>query len=569
MRDLFGVLIRHFFGRFFDNELVSRHSEMTSSFAKIIAALAAPGLIAFWLMPKYTYYSFEPAKVAEAASLIDKLFFLTFSMVVMGFVTVLEWDALFPDRRDFTILIPLPISLPSIFAAKITSLCAFVVVFFAATNAFSTFLYPFISARGETTFLGAMGAMFTHATCLLAGTSFIFFLFVALQGTLMNVLSSRAFKRTSTYVQLASVFVLLMMLLLFLDSDALLESPSHRHYLYYFPPMWFLGLYETMLGWPDPLPGSREIGIQALTAVIAVSVIAYALSYRRHVKRSLESEEIFDVVPGKISTLLCTLADRFVVRRPLEQASFYFTGKTMFRSRKHWLYLAAYVGVGFALVLQGLVGAFSRAKPPSIDTPAASLLSIPLVLSFFLLSGMRVIFTMPAELKANWVFQLSEAAGRKECLAGVRKAMFVFGVLPLFAALLPIYIFLWGWAAASFHTFFDIVLSLLLIELLLANFHKIPFTCSYLPGKANITTRWFVYWLGFAIYAYTMASVESWALQNPIRITAFYLLGLALVAAVFHYRDRMLDEEFNLVFEDEPDPVVRKLNLSIPGSNWP
>lgn len=569
MRDLFGVLIRHFFGRFFDNELVSRQSEMTSSFAKIIGALAAPGLIAFWLLPKYAYYAFEPAKAAEAASLIDKLFFLTFSMVVMGFVTVLEWDALFPDRRDFTILIPLPIPLPSIFAAKITSLCAFVLVFFAATNAFSTFLYPFVSSRGESTFLGTMNVMFTHATCLLAGTSFMFFFFVALQGILMNVLSFRTFQRVSTYIQLISVFVLLMMLLLFLDSNALLENPAHRHFLYYFPPMWFLGLYETMVGWPDPLSGSREIGLRALAAVMSLSAIAYALCYKRHVKRSLESEEIFDVVPGKISTLLCSLADRLIVRRPLEQASFYFTGKTMFRSRKHWLYLAAYVGVGFALVLQGLVGAFSRAKPPSIDTPAASFLSIPLVLSFFLLSGMRVIFTMPAELKANWVFQLSEAAGRKECLAGVRKAMFIFGALPLFVSLFPVYVFLWGWAAACFHTFFDIVLALLLIELLLLNFHKIPFTCSYLAGKANITTRWFVYWLGFAIYAYTMASVEAWALQNGIRITAFYFLGVALVAAAFYYRDRMLDEEFNLVFEDEPDPVVRKLNLSVPGANWP
>jgi len=569
MRDLFSVLLRHFFGRFFDNELVSRNSEMTSSFAKIIAALAAPGLIAFWLMPKYSYYAFEPANVAEAASLIDKLFFLTFSMVVMGFVTVLEWDALFPDRRDFTILIPLPIPLPSIFAAKITSLCAFVVVFFIATNAFSTFLYPFVSSRGESTFWGTMRVMFAHTTSLLAGTSFMFFLFVALQGTLMNVLSFRAFKRASTYIQLVSVFVLLMMLLVFLDSNALLDSPSHRHFLYYFPPMWFLGLYETMIGWPDPMTGSREIGIRALAAVIALAAIAYALSYKRHVRRSLESEEIFDVVPGRLSTLLCAFADRFIVRRPLEQASFYFTGKTMFRSRKHWLYLAAYVGVGFALVLQGLVGAFSRAKPPSIDVPSASFLSIPLVLTFFLLSGMRVIFTMPAELRANWVFQLSEAAGRKECLAGVRKAMFVFGILPLFAALLPVYIFLWGWAAACFHTFFDIVLALLLIELLLVNFHKIPFTCSYLAGKANITTRWFVYWLGFAIYAYTMASFEAWTLQNSVRVTAVYLLGVALIIAVFYYRDRVLDEEFNLVFEDEPDPVVRKLNLSIPGANWP
>src|SRR5882724_3136880 len=130
MRDLFAVLIRHFFGRFFDNELVSPQGEVHATISKVIGMLAASGLICFWLMPKYMELVFVPPKVAEAASLSDKMFFITFSMVVMGFVTVLEWDALFPDRRDFTILIPLPISLPSIFAAKVVSLVAFVVVFF-------------------------------------------------------------------------------------------------------------------------------------------------------------------------------------------------------------------------------------------------------------------------------------------------------------------------------------------------------------------------------------------------------------------------------------------------------
>jgi hypothetical protein len=566
MRDLFGVLIRHFFGRFFDNELVSTQGEVHATISKVIGLLAAPGLICFWLMPKYTMLVFVPPKVAEAASLSDKMFFITFSMVVMGFVTVLEWDALFPDRRDFTILIPLPINLPSIFAAKVVSLCAFVVMFFVATNAIHTFLYPFVAMGRYAVFLGVLGSMGVHATVMLAATSFMFFFFVALQGLLMNVLSFRVFRRVSTYVQLLSVLALLMMLLLFLDTSSLIHSVKNRHLLYFFPPMWFLGLYETMLGQPDPLTGCREIAMRALGLVLVASALAYALSYKRHVKRSLESEETLDVVPSRVSTLLCAFANRYIIPGPLEQASFYFTGKTMVRSRKHWLYLAAYVGVGFALMLQALVGVFSRAGSPAIDTPNAALLSIPLIISFFVLSGMRVVFAIPAELKANWVFQLSEADGRKECLSGVRKAMFVFGVLPLFAALAPMCVFLWGWPTALFHTFFDIALSLLLIELLLLKFHRIPFTCSYLPGKSNITALWFVYWLGFATYAYSMASLEVWILERPLRIAGFYLLGCALVATAHFYRNQHLDEGFTLIFEDEPEPVVRTLNLSAPGS---
>jgi len=556
MRDLFVVLLRHFFGRFFDNELVSGEGDTTASFSKIIGAVAAPGLVCFWLMPKYTVLAYEPAAVAEAASLPDKLLFLTFSMAIMGFVTVLEWDTLFPDRRDFTILIPLPLRLESIFTAKIVSLLAFVVVFFVAANAISIFLYPFIAMRGTSTFLSLLNLMFVHAGVTLAATSFVFFFFVALQGLLLNVLSFRAFKRVSTYIQLTAVFALLMMLLLSFDPGSILHSGKHRDLLYYFPPMWFLGLYESLLHQPEPLPGSAAIAIRALWLAIGASAVAYLLSYKRHVKRSLESEDILDVVPAWISTRLCAFADRFIIRKPLEQASFYFTSKTIVRSRKHWLYLAAYAGVGFALVLQGLIGSSS----------SLSLLSVPLILSFFLLSGMRFVFTLPAELRANWVFQLSEADGRRECLSGVRKAMFLFGVLPIFAGLLPVYIFLWGWAAALFHTFFDIALSLLLIELLLLNFHKIPFTCSYLPGKANITGLWFVYWLGFATYAYSMASLEAWILQSGVKMACFYFVCTLAVASAMYYRNRRLNEGFTLVFEDEMEPVVRTLNLSTPGT---
>jgi hypothetical protein len=345
-------------------------------------------------------------------------------------------------------------------------------------------------------------------------------------------------------------------LLLSFDPGSILHSGKHRDLLYYFPPIWFLGLYENLLHQPEPLAGSGAIAIRALWLAIGASAVAYLLAYKRHVKRSLESEDILDVVPAWISTRLCAFADRFIIRKPLEQASFYFTSKTIVRSRKHWLYLAAYAGVGFALVLQGLIGSSS----------SLSLLSVPLILSFFLLSGMRFVFTLPAELRANWVFQLSEADGRRECLSGVRKAMFLFGVLPIFAGLLPVYIFLWGWAAAVFHTFFDIALSLLLIELLLLNFHKIPFTCSYLPGKANITGLWFVYWLGFATYAYSMASLEAWILQSGFKMACFYFVCTLAVASAMYYRNRRLAEGFSLVFEDKMDPVVRTLDLSTPGT---
>ena len=68
------------------------------------------------------------------------------------------------------------------------------------------------------------------------------------------------------------------------------------------------------------------------------------------------------------------------------------------------------------------------------------------------------------------------------------------------------------------------MLSLILVELLLLNFRKIPFTCSYQPGKANITVLGVFYWFAFTTYAYTMATFERWLLQDGTPVDC--LLGL-------------------------------------------
>jgi hypothetical protein len=49
-------------------------------------------------------------------------------------------------------------------------------------------------------------------------------------------------------------------------------------------------------------------------------------------------------------------------------------------------------------------------------------------------------------------------------------------------------------------------------------------------------------------------------------MAGFYLLGCALVAAAYFYRNRHLAEGFTLIFEDQPEPVVRTLDLTTPGS---
>ena len=71
--------------------------------------------------------------------------------------------------------------------------------------------------------------------------------------------------------------------------------------------------------------------------------------------------------------------------------------------------------------------------------------------------------------------------------------MLALAICPVLLGLLPAHALLWGWRVAGAHLVFGLVLSALLVELLLLNFDKIPFTCTYLPGKANVKGFWPVY----------------------------------------------------------------------------
>jgi hypothetical protein len=559
----FRELARHFFSRFFDNDLISLDGDMRSTVVNILAMLAAPGmLLPFLFMSKYVALQREPMFVRDLASLGEKEFFICFSMTVMGLVTVIEWEMLFPDRRDYANLTPLPIRLGVMFGAKMAALLAFLGIFSLAINAFSPVMFTAVVAQKGSLMMLA-GFARCHIVSVLAANTFVFFLCVAAQGILMNLLGYRLFRRVSPYVQFGLVALLILMFLLsgrivsLLHPYASVNSPA----VSWFPPLWFLGLYQTQLGWTNPV--FRELASTARMAAgftVIAAVAAYLISYKRHVKRSLESEDSLSHQPSALEIAVCRLCDRFLVRHSLEQAAFYFVWHTLTRSRRHKLFFAAYVAAGCALIFEGLAVLVARGGNAWMYHPIPELLPAPLILAFFLLCGMRHVFAIPAELKANWLFQVSDRGQARICLKGVKKAMIALGVIPLFVLLLPLHVLFWGWPAALLHMMFGVVVACLLVEVLLVSFEKFPFTCSYLPGKANLKVSWPIYLFGFTTYVSALLTLEYWMLQRPVRFVWLLALIVLVHAALALYRWRV-GRAVSLVFDEQPEPLVRTLNL--------
>ena len=139
--DRFDTLVRHFFGRYFDKESISASGDEHANVVQIIAMLALPGaIVSLFTMADHPLIRSEVTRLWLRSG--DRYVFVCYSMVVMGFVMTFKWDSLFPDRRDYLILTPLPISLREFFAAKVISLCAFLLLFVVAINFFSCIIVP-------------------------------------------------------------------------------------------------------------------------------------------------------------------------------------------------------------------------------------------------------------------------------------------------------------------------------------------------------------------------------------------------------------------------------------------
>ena len=431
------LLVRHFFGRLFDNEIVSQAGDMRTNVVQVLGFLAVPGMfVSFYMLPQRV--RFDQPFLRGWLLIGDDYFFVLYSMVVMGFVMVFEWDALFPDRKDYLILTPLPLRGGAIFTGKLVSLIVFLGVFLIDTNLFCTLLAPLIAGGQGTPATVVWRIAAAHAMAVAAGGAFVALAVAGVQGVLINVLTGRAFRRVSPWVQMILMGLLITVLfltpLVCASIRPLVEQRSPL--LRWFPPFWFLAWYLDMMPGHPAGPVFRELAPlarEALAMAAAAFAVTYLAGYRRHARRVMESLESGFEGPGRLRTHFDRLVNRWLLPHPLERATFHFISNTILRTAKHRLFLATYAGIACALALPAVVSIGARPGAPLVSATAGGLLAIPLTLSFFAVSGLRAAFNFPAELRANWIFQVCESAERVPHIRAARKWIAVMGIVPLFA----------------------------------------------------------------------------------------------------------------------------------------
>jgi hypothetical protein len=559
-------LIRLFVGRVFHGNSDSAEMELDLSMGLILSLLALPGgFYSIFLLEKYStllrwmrgQHELDPL----AAALPDEYFFIVLSMVVTGVLAVWRWDHIFPDRRDYANLVHLPISTRAILVANLAAIAFLGLVLAIDVNAASALLFPLVVSASEETFGFFAHFVGIHAFVVVTASIFSFFAVFVTVGVLMVSLPYNAFRRISLYLRALIIASLVAVL-----STSFAIPPMVRElpesWVRFLPPVWFLGLCQLIRGKATPaLALEGWVALIGSAVVVVAAVMIYVLGYRRCFVRIPETAEVISASNRSQGSRIFAALDSTVLTSPFQRAGYRFAMKTLLRNERHSLVLGGFLGLGIVTASQFLFASFNVRAIDITGSPPAEILAIPLILSYCIILGVRFVLDIPAETRANWIFQLCLDKARHHCLPLARRIVLTF-VLPwVFLIVPPTYGYLWGWRVGLLETVVVTLWSVWLAEILLLRFRKVPFTCSYPPFRESAVVVVLSYVLGFFVFVVFTSNLEHWALLSPALMVFFFAVPFGAWYVLSSIREDIPEIDRELIFEEVPSAGFELLDL--------
>jgi len=577
-RTPYAQLTRQFLRQFLENDLISPDSD-SSQLLAVVGALAVSVtlFISMFMSAKFIGALLTPGQAAVLL-LDDKFFYLSLSMIAAALMAAAQWDALTIDPRDAAILEPLPVSAAVIRRAKLTAVAVLGAAVAVAINLFPSLILPWLLATNfpQMSIGPLLGLMTAHAVLTCGAAAFGYLTVIAIRETLAVVLGRRGFAFVSPWVQGALIVAMGSALLLLPPSATRIAQRGFDDWRASSPPMWFLGVYETIAGEViadlprlemNPRQAATDIDMSALYrqrrsnfprlagqataafgAALVMAVLAYLWNARRPALTALPQASA-----RRRWRAGHWIANTLIVREGTARAGFYFALAAMWRSKPHRVTLACAVAAGVAMAVLAL----SRADVGRGAPPSTRLLIIQPLVYGALLVGFRQIIRLPAELRANWGFKLAWRERDRAFLGGVRRAALVALVLPVLAVLVPPFAFVIGIRGALVHAALGLAGATVLLEALLVSYDKVPFTCTYLPNE-NTKALLPIYALAFVVGAGVFARLQVGAIASGNAIGILVALAVPFGLLRFWSLRRV---RLRLVDFDETPSSVQQLGL--------
>ncbi len=570
----FRILYRDSLLRLVDLEALSTGGDtgkLLGQFAALLAALGFTFMMAVW--PKYMTGALARDEMLAAIHAETRFVFAT-GMAVAGLIAVMAWNTILPDRRDCAILGVLPVRLRTLFLARTAAVASVTGGALAALNLFPGFFYPFLIGPAGSGIGPALVSLIAYWVAVAAMGCVAICALLAVQGLSALLFSRHAFLRFSSWIQLGAFFAIVGSYFLMPPATSPTGASS------WFPSYWFFALWTAMSGTASPsLSNFAARWIWVLAAVFAVGVPAAMAAFPHVFRRTVEQPDIISAGRRRPASRLLPLLARRLFVRPLERAIVLFSARTLLRSRQHRLLLAMWSGVGLAIslvYLKDLVYGYSGGLMDSLGVEGEASshwnqANVPflvgtLVLLFFAIVGVRSVFVLPMELRANWVFRVTAVHSPAAYFSAVRKALLVLGAGPVWMASLLLFT-VWPPMQALKHVAILILTGVLVVEISLYRFRKIPFTCSYLPGKSKLNVRLGAYAVIIILIADRGVALEYWTFHNDFAFVAL-LAALFCAAAWAHRRTaEFANARGNRIqFEDAADAEIFALDLRQDGA---
>ena len=551
--DQVAALSHAFLGRFFESEITTGVDDLKQSFFWLLAALAMPGIFIPWLMVwEWNMIGmFQGFETLRNASRAEKVFYLGVSMLSSGALTALVWGSLLPDKRDTLILGALPVRARVVVLGKLAALAAYLAIVSAAMHAGgSIFWGSILGANAPFGFmLMGIAAHFLVSSAISVTTMLAV---AGAQGLLLTIAGPRLYRRLSTVLQIVTVGLMALMLAwlpaMTSATPKTISGELPQPWILALPPLWFLGLYEWMLGTSDPLllALARRAAI-AIAVCVGVTLVTYPLAYRRLMVSVVESgRHERGWLSRRVQAGMVAIAGRDLSSR----AAADFFAATIARVERQRFIIAIALGLALAWTLPGL-----RSFTPA-SGPDPSLLGLPIASMLFLLVGLRVASTLPADPRAGWLFEVHDIS-RVQARRAVERMLLVLGVLPPLLLSAPVYWYLWGGRVALVHATVMAALGVAVTELLIWHCTGMPCGQPLVPARMGFGRRWPLHAALFLIAVTGIPILEVLLFRSPIG-TAIFVANLAAIAIVA----RIASAGHQVVASyEEVDPVAGVLRI--------
>jgi hypothetical protein len=405
-------LVRLFMERFFNHETASPDGDAKGRLVLIAVATGLPPfMVAIYLWPVYHPFIGWPPGQHPAGppsywtQVNHHFFFVIYSFVAMGLVTVFEWDLFFPDFLDVFVLGPLPVSGRRVFLARLGAIAVFIAGFLFDANFLAPVVLP-MATDPPNLLRFVAGDVVAVAAAGLFAAAFI----LAAQGVLLSLLGERLFRRISLAVQGAAVAVFVVLMLLFPVlsgvTPGLLQMDNSM--VRWFPPFWFLGMYQRILEGPAALPVFAElarIGAIATAMAAIIALATYPIAYLRRTRALVEGAASRSL-RNPVAVPLDGLLHLTLVRPPVRRAVFHFIGQTLFRVPRYRIYLVLYGGVGLSVVAASVLRFNIEPQHLRVSVSADGIRVAIGIVAFWVIAGMRAAFVSSGNRQGNWALRI-------------------------------------------------------------------------------------------------------------------------------------------------------------------